>query len=68
MSMQDSYLLNGITTKLFPEIAQRYGVNPDSIERSIRTVYPQYGTTETQRSCAILWGAAISFSRATQSL
>lgn len=69
ISMQDSYLLNGVTTNLCPEIARRYGVNPDSIERSIRTVIsPQYGTTETQRSCAILWDAAISFSRATQSL
>ena len=38
ISMQDSYLLNGVTTKLCPEIARRYGVNPDSIERSIRTV------------------------------
>ena len=69
ISMQDSYLLNGVTTKLCLEIARRYGVNPDSIERSIRTVIsPQYGTTETQRFCAILWDAAISFSRATQSL
>ena len=38
ISMQDSYLLNGVTTKLCPEIARRYGVSPDSIERSIRTV------------------------------
>ena len=36
--MQDSYLLNGVTTKLCPEIARRYGVNPDSIDWSIRTV------------------------------
>ena len=28
ISMQDSYLLNGVTTKLCPEIARRYGVNP----------------------------------------
>ena len=27
ISMQDSYLLNGVTTKLCPEIARRYGVN-----------------------------------------
>ena len=30
ISMQDSYLLNGVTTKLCPEIARRYGINPDS--------------------------------------
>lgn len=68
ISMQDSYLLNGVTTKLCPEIARRYGVNPDSIERNIRTVISAIWYDRDQRSCAILWGAAISFSRATQSL
>ncbi len=37
-SMQNGHLLNNVTTKLYPEIAQRYGVSPASIERSIRTV------------------------------
>ena len=68
ISMQDSYLLNGVTTKLCPEIARRYGVNPDSIERSIRTVISAIWYDRDQRSCAILWGAAISFSRVTPSL
>ena len=40
ISMQDSYLLNGVTTKLCPEIARRYGVNPDR-HRYIRNMVRQ---------------------------
>ena len=38
MSMQNEYLLNNVTTKMYPAIGKRYGVSPASIERSIRTV------------------------------
>ena len=32
MSMQNEYLLNNVTTKMYPAIGKRYGVSPASIE------------------------------------
>lgn len=60
MSMQNEYLLNNVTTKMYPAIGKRYGVSPASIERSIRTVIsakasvlllpPQCGNEQNKRA------------------
>ena len=67
MSMQNEYLLNNVTTKMYPAIGKRYGVSPASIERSIRTVISPYGTMVIRSSCVSLWDAAIRCSRAMRS-
>lgn len=62
ISMQDSYLLNGVATKICPEIARRYGVNPDSIERSIRTVISAIWYDRDPALLRDLMGAQLSVS------
>lgn len=38
LTRENQNLLNSLTTKLYPMIAQRYGTSAQSVERGIRTV------------------------------